>query len=272
MPQKRAMTSEHARQVKQAGHRNEHDFASLIGGEVNLGARTDKKDVIDAQHRSHSVKAGTWWQVFLYSRERLKTNTIFQGLGKGNLAEIMISCLDCYPEDRKDYLSNKTDVRLRLQKQMRNLLAELDEPRTFRAFLDKALFDGGNADYLSIFPGPARKNKKEKTFHIFHKDDVVKAISSNLTLRNSKARNANQMDDQKVIFWSMFHRRNMGEIEDRHDSPRHYREMKCRLNAKDVFEILTHEITKTSRKSGQVIAYGKATRTFGIRESRSPSA
>lgn len=42
------MTSDHASEVKIAGHLNEYDFAELIGGEVNLGAHTDKKDVIIA--------------------------------------------------------------------------------------------------------------------------------------------------------------------------------------------------------------------------------
>ena len=46
----------HASEVKTAGHRNEYDFAALIGGEVNLGSHIDKKDVIDGQHRSHSVR------------------------------------------------------------------------------------------------------------------------------------------------------------------------------------------------------------------------
>ena len=85
---RRAMTSEQASLKKISGHVNEYDFAELIGGEVNLGAPTDKKDVIDRQHRSHSVKGGTWWQIFLYARSRLLHNTIFRGIG--NLADFMI--------------------------------------------------------------------------------------------------------------------------------------------------------------------------------------
>lgn len=46
------MTSKQASRVKLSGHQNEQDFATLIGGSVNLGSHTDKKDVIDAQHRS----------------------------------------------------------------------------------------------------------------------------------------------------------------------------------------------------------------------------
>ena len=53
MARKRAMTSDHASEVKIAGHLNECDFAELIGGEVNLGTHTDKRDVIDGQRRSH---------------------------------------------------------------------------------------------------------------------------------------------------------------------------------------------------------------------------
>lgn len=264
MPKKRAMSSEQASQVKRAGHRNENDFAALIGGRIHGGSHTDKRDVMDAQDRSHSVKSGTWWQVFLYSRKRLETNTMFQGL---KLADIMIGCLDCYPERREDYLSDKITVKKKLQSYMRDLLEELDKPRTFQAFLEKALFEGGNADYLSIFLGPAKEAIQNKTFHVFHKNDVALALSSNVTLRNSKAQNPTQMDDQKVVFRSNFHRRIIGEIEDRHDSNLHYREMKCRLNAQDVFDILTSEITGKDRKNDHVIAYGKAAKTFSIRKS-----
>lgn len=145
MAKKRAMTPEHASKVKIAGHQNEHDFADLIGGSVNLGSHTDKKDVIDAQHRSHSVKGGTWWQVFLYGRNRLKTNTIFQGLGQ--VANIMVACLDVYPPKLGDYKQNRIEVRKKLQLPMRELLVELRQPAIFNAFLDKALFDGGNLNH-----------------------------------------------------------------------------------------------------------------------------
>ncbi len=254
------MTSDHAGEVKIAGHLNEYDFADLIGGEVNLGTHTDKKDVIDGQHRSHSVKAGTWWQVFLYGRDRLETNTIFQGLGE--VANIMIARIDAYPSSYADYQRDKTEAKRKLQPRMRRLLAELEKPNIFSAFLDKPLFDGGNAEYLSIFLGPAKTDKKNKTFHVFHKDAVVAALAADVTLRNSKARNAKQMDDQKVTFRSALHRKNIGEIEDRHDSKGHYREMKFRLNARLVFEILTNGITDTKLARPQVITYGRAARLF----------
>lgn len=70
------------------------------------------------------------------------------------------------------------------------------------------------------------------------------------------------MDDQKVTFWSNLHKKNIGEIEDRHDGPVHYKEMKFRLNAEGVFEILTNRITTSSQPRPQVFAYGRAARLF----------
>lgn len=259
MPRRRAMDPDHAREVKTAGHRNEDDFAALIGG-VNVGAHTGKEDVIDEQDRHHSVKAGTWWQIFLYGRERLRTNTIFQGLG--NVADIMIACIDAYPVSRDEYLRDKIAAKRRLQPAMRRLLAELQQPHIFRAFLDKALFDSGNAEYLSVFLGPANTPRADKHFHVFHKDEVIAALATDVTLRNSKARRAGETDDQKVTFLSTRHGRNIGEIEDRHDSATHYRQMKFRLQARPVFEILRGRIANTAPARPQVTTYGQAMRLF----------
>ena len=257
---RRAMSSEQASEVKTAGHRNEYDFARLIGGEVNLGSHTDKKDVIDSQHRTHSVKAGTWWQIFLYGRDRLETNTIFQGLGE--VASIMIDCIDVYPPTFLEYEADKLSVKKRLQPEMRRLLEELGKPRILSAFLDKALFDGGNADYLSIFLGKASVPMEDKIFHIFYKNDVVKALADDINLRNSKARHTGQMDDQKVTLYSTLQKKIIGEIEDRHDSSVHYRQMKFRLNAQSVFDILKSGISKTNQARSQVITYGRAVQLF----------
>ena len=256
------MSSEHASDVKVSGHRNEDDFAYLIGGEVNLGSHQDKKDVIDAQHRSHSVKAGTWWQVFLYGRERLATNTIFQGLGE--LADIMIACIDAYPVSYEDYQRDKLTAKQRLQEPMRRLQAELSNERPFRAFLDKSLFDGGNADYLSFTLGPANRSRDDKVFHIFHKDEVVNALANDIEVLNSRARNRNQMNDQKVTFRSQLLGRNIGEVEDRHDSQRHYREMKFRLNAGNVYRILKDAIPRSVDLTNQLVLHGNAAARFRL--------
>lgn len=259
-PRRRAMTSAHASQVKVSGHRNEEDFAAVIGGAVNLGSHLDKKDVIDRQHRSHSVKAGAWWQIFLYGRQRLANNTILQGLGA--LPDIMIACLDAYPETYAEYLADRETAKLNLQPQMRRLRQELSDERIFRAFLDKSLFDGGNADYLSIFLGPARESPEFKVFHIFHKTDVVNALAEDIEVQNSKSRHSGQMDDQKVIFRSKLHQKNIGELEDRHDSRVHYKEMKFRLHASSVFAILDAALPNSGEVAPQLITYGRAIRMF----------
>ena len=267
MAKRRAMSSAHASEVKTAGHRNEVDFATLIGGSVQQGSHTDKKDVIDRQHRSHSVKAGTWWQIFLYGRQRLRTDAIFQGLGR--VADIMIDCLDAFPPNRANYLADKVSAKQKLQLEMRKLLAELQDPRIFRAFLDKALFDGGNAQYLSIFPGPAKTQAAGKHFHIFHKDDVVDALAIDVTLQNSKARREGETDAQKVTFRSSLLKHNIGEIEVRTDSDTHYREMKFRLHAESVMQILTSEIGETSSLHPQLTTYGRAVRLFQLPQQQS---
>ena len=259
---RRAMTSSHAREVKVYGHVNEHHFAELIGGAVNKGTQTDKKDVVDKQHRFHSVKGGKWWQIFLYSRERFVSNTIFQGIG--NVANIMIDCLDAYPPTYQDYKENKLQAKENLKDPMRKLLAELKQENIYRAFLQKALFDGGNADYLSIYPGMSKEAIQTKEFHVFFNTDVIDAFSRCVYLVNSKARNKNQQDAQKVIFKSRIHNKNIGEIEDRHDSSVHYRQMKFRLNGKMTFQILRSKIKGHTRLNSQLNVYGRAQKLFSI--------
>lgn len=268
MPRKRrAMTSSHAREVKTAGHLNEHHFAQLIGGEVNKGSHTDKRDVVDSQHRSHSVKAGAWWQIFLYGEERWRSNTIFRGLG--NISKIMIACLDAFPQDRKNYESDKRAAKLKLQPYMRLLLAELQKPDIFNAFIEKSLFDGGHADYLSIYPGAAKDGIEKKNFHIFHKRDVIETFAAAVDLRNSRARRVEEMDDQKVTFFSKIHKSNIGEIELRNDSDVHYREVKFRLNSPKTFDMLKRQITESREVTPQVTTWGGAINKFRPRQRQS---
>lgn len=258
---KRAMSSEKASRVKLSGHGNEYHFAEAIGGDVNAGSHTDKKDVIDKQHRPHSVKAGEWWQVFLYSETRLRKNTIFQGLG--DVANIMVDCLNAYPDDFLEYKKDKQRFKEALRPHMIRLLQELSKRVIFKAFLDKALFDGGNAYYLSVYLGVADTPEKQKHFHVFSKDDVTDALMNDITLANSKARNPSQTSEQKVVFKSTINNKQIGEIEDRHDSPQHYREMKFRLNAKGVMKILQKAYDHNKKMVfPQVTAYGEATKTL----------
>lgn len=256
------MTSEQASLKKISGHINEYDFADLIGGAVNLGSPTDKKDVIDQQHRFHSVKGGTWWQIFLYAKSRLLSNTMFWGLG--NLAEIMIQCIDAFPDDRSDYLADKQSAKIRLQEPMRLLKQEIERPNIFPALLEKSIFNGGEVNYLSILPHNLSNTLPlaKKHFHVFSQTDVVHLLSTCLEIQNSKARHSQQMDDQKVIF--RFNNRNLGEIEIRTDSDAHYKLIKWRLSASSIFGILASNLEPITLANQQVSVYGSARRTFSI--------
>lgn len=87
-------------------------------------------------------------------------------------------------------------------------------------------------------------------------------ITEPIELRNSKARHAGQYDDQKVTFYSALNKRTIGEIEDRHDSATHYRQMKFRLNAKGVIDVLTTQYPNPQEVRPQVLTHGKAMRMF----------
>ena len=59
---RRAASSEISSEKKLGGHRNEDEFASLIGGGVIKG--TQKGDVEDKDGLLYSVKSGKKWQIF----------------------------------------------------------------------------------------------------------------------------------------------------------------------------------------------------------------
>ncbi len=256
MSKKRAMSSEQASLKKTKGHLVEQEFASLINGEVNAGAQQKKKDVIDKNHCSHSVKSGKYWQIFLYRRSRWESNTVFKGLG--NISKIMIECLDSFPEDREDYLSNKHKYKIQLQVPMLRLLFELKKENILGAFLSKALFNDGEVDYLTIM-------RSDNIFHIFNKDEVVKTLENNVNLANSRARKSNEYDCQKVLLKLPKNKNefvNVGEIEMRTDSKQHYREMKCRFHGLKTFEFLASKIIEREVRNPRIIVYGKAIKTF----------
>ncbi len=249
------MSSDAASQKKVGGHGIERDFASLINGDDSHLPHTGKTDVRDSEGRSYSVKSGAWWQIFLYRRNRLETNTTFREMR--NVSELMIACLDAFPEDRADYLADKISAKLRLQQPMRDLLSEMLKPGVLPAFLEKAVFNAGEVDYLSILPEDlTRAPFNQKIFHVFARVDVVAALCKALDLANSAARSAGQTDAQKVLF--RINGINCGEFEIRTDSDVHYREAKFRLNSAKILKVLIDNITPSHRTANQIITYGKA--------------
>ena len=249
------MSSKKASQVKRQGHQNEENFAQLIGGQV-YRFQQDKTDVTDQQQKRHSVKGGTWWQIFLYAQSRLENNTILQALG--NLAPLMRKCLDAFPPTYQEYKTNKHSSKMRLQEPMRLLAAELQKERILELFLIKSLFNGEEVNYLSIL----RKQQK-RPYHILPQKEVVATLTTNLVIVNSKKRGAGQHDAQKVIFRR--HKagklKNVGEIEVRTDE-KNYRKIKCRFNASEITDLLTQSMPCKPQLGGRVLVYGRARKTF----------
>ena len=255
---KRAMSPERAREVKRAGHFKEEVFARLINGHTNTDSNTSKADVIDGSNRKYSVKSGKFWQVFLYGGERLESNTGWKNVG--DLSDAMTACLNVFPEKFEDYQVEKLNVKQDLQFYMRRLLKEVGKPEIFSEFLEKSIFNGENVDFLAINQQPRNIAADQMIFHLFHKEDVVDSISNNITLANSKARKTGDMDDQKVILISRAHRKNLGELELRNDSPKHYREFMFKLNGELVTDLLINEIQSPEPDyiNSQLVIYGRA--------------
>jgi len=248
MTKKKAMTSEKASYVKLKGHADAREFAEClgIGKEFKRDPRA-KKDVIDSEGHSYSVKSGEKkWQIFLYGKTRFEQDYTFRGMN--GLGELLLQCIKSFPELRKDYLKNKQLYKMRLQKPMRELCQKLKEKRLLATFLDKSIFNSGEVNFLVV--------KEREIFHIFWNRDVVDILAKNYEVENSKARGKNQIDDQKVVF--KLSGKTHGEIEMRNDSDIHYREVKFWLDRNLTLELLKAEIKRVKALTGMVSLYGNA--------------
>ncbi len=248
MAKKKAMTSEKASYVKRKGHADARKFAGLLGiGKEYRSEPQAKKDVIDLEGHSYSVKSGEKkWQIFLYGKTRFEKDYTFRGMN--GLGELFLQCIESFPESRVDYLKNKELYKKHLQKPMRELCQRLKEKRLLAAFIDKGMFNSGEVDFLVI--------KEGEVFHVFWSREVVDVLTNNYEVENSKARGKNQFDDQKVIFKVLS--KTHGEIEMRNDSKVHYREIKFWLDKKLTFSLLKSQIKRVENIAKRVILYGKA--------------
>jgi hypothetical protein len=248
MSKKKAMTSEKASYVKIKGHQDAKEFAEFLGiGKEFKREPQAKKDVIDLEGYSYSVKSGEKkWQIFLYGKTRFEEDYTFKGMnGIGNL---FLECINSFPEKRDDYLKNKEAYKRRLQKPMRKLCEKLKEKRILKAFIDKSIFNSGEVDFLVI--------KEGRIFHVFWNRDVVEILSNNYKVENSKARQRGQMDDQKVVF--KVEGKTHGEIEMRNDSEIHYREIKFWLSKELTLNLLKNNVKRVKDFNEKIKLYGKA--------------
>lgn len=257
---KRAMSSEHASQVKLSGHQKEKIFANLIGlSDEYKHDRKAKKDVIDFNGDGHSIKSGTWWQIFLYSANRIKNDYGF--LAMNGIGQLILDCLNVFPQNRREYEEDKQKYKDALKIPMRILCEKLQDKNRLKTFLSKAIFNGGEVQFLTIFPNYAGND-----IYIFYHEDVIDILAENLSVENSRARNLGQTDAQKIVFKNST---GVGEIEVRNDSDTHYKEIKFRLSSKKILEILRENIQNYDKPNSingvpnsRILCYGKAIKRF----------
>ena len=119
----------------------------------------------------------------------------------------------------------------------------------------KAIFNGGEVNYLTIL--------YDDLFHVFLNTDVVQLMGEKFEVVNSRARNAGEMDDQKVLF--RHEGQNVGELEMRNDSPVHYQQVRFNMRIVPAIKLLFENIPQVKMMDGSdmVAIYGNAVRRFG---------
>lgn len=252
-PRRRASSPEAARAYRQRGHEDALAFALAIGlDEDYQNDPQAKKDVIDPSGDAHSVKSGSKkWQIFLYRRNRFLTDDGFQALnGVGGL---LVACIDAFPPSYEDYVADKEAAKERLKLPMRELKDRFQQRPLRRAFLRKAIFNGGEVDYLTILD--------DGIYHVFHCDDVVDVMGDAFEVVNSTARRAGEFDGQKVLF--RHEGRNVGELEMRVSSKGHYPEVLFNMNRAPCLRLLLGAGLPSQELSDRVRIHGRAIRRFG---------
>ena len=254
-PGRRGGSSEQARAYRQEGHDDATMFALFLG--LDRGYQRDpkaKKDVIDPAGDAHSIKSGKKkWQVFLYRRNRFLEDDGFQALN--GIGALLVHCIDAFPPRFEDYRGNEAAAKERLKAPMRELKDRFQRKALLRAFLKKAIFNGGEVNYLTIC--------HEDRYHVYWNDDVVKIMADGFSVENSKARpgRRDEFDDQKVIF--KYKGLNVGELEMRNDSERHYGEVRFNMMKERCLQLLQDRMVESLEWLPEIIVYGHAIRTFG---------
>lgn len=253
MSKRKAMSSDKAREVRQKGHDDVLEFALSIG--LKSDYKNDvkaKKDVIDPSGDAHSVKSGKKrWQIFLYHKSRFEEDPAFQTMN--GIGQLLIKCLEIFPDNYETYKLNKQDYKNHLQQFMIAIKDKLNEKRRLKSFLSKSLFNGGEVNYLTI--------KHEDKFHVFLNNDILDCFAANLSVENSVARKSNETSNQKVLF--KFNNHNVGELEIRNSGSNHYREVLFVMNKLKVVDLLFSVFKNPKVFNKNVLVYGNAKRKFG---------
>jgi hypothetical protein len=250
---RKAMTTENARYVTQKGHDDALDFALSIGLSHDYeNDRKAKKDVIDPSGDAHSVKSGRKrWQIFLYHKSRFEDDYAFQSMN--GIGQLLIECIDVYPDEFNEYQKNKQYFKEKLRKPMRKLCEKFQEKRTLKAFLSKSFFNGDEVNYLTV--------KHNNLFHVFLNKNVVDTLAQHLVVENSQARKPSETPEQKVLF--KYNGKNLGELEIRNSGTNHYKEVLFVMNKLKVMDLLFEKIPLTKKFNNRIFLYGDASKKFG---------
>ena len=249
---RRALSSEGARNVRQQGHDDALEFAHSIG--LPNDYRNDpqaKKDVIDQSGEAHTVKSGQKkWQIFLYGKGRFESDEAFKSMN--GIGDLLIDCIDAFPPSFEQYQANKQEAKEQLRIPMKKLAERLQNPNLLRGFLAKSLFNGNEATYLTV--------KHDDIFHVFWNKDVINVLGQCLEVCNSKAIQAGQTPEQKVLF--RYGGVNIGELEMRNESQVHYQEIRFNMIKPKIMNLLFEKIPMTAQFNQSVLVYGNAPKHF----------
>ena len=189
--------------------------------------------------------------MFLYGRNRFLNDDGFQALN--GIGSLLVHCIDAFPPRYEDYEGNKAAAKERLKTPMRELKDRLQRKALLRAFLKKSLFNGGEVNYLTI--------KEDGVYHVYWNEDVTRIMADVFVVENSKARQAGQFDDQKVLF--KYEDINAGELEMRNDGPGgHYAEVRFNMNKGPCVQLLKSAEFEECLHTSEITSYGQATRNF----------
>lgn len=249
---KRGLSSDEARMIRQKGHDDAFEFAMLIGLENDYrNNQAAKKDVVDPDGDTHSLKSGNKkWQIFLYGKKAFEDD-VFQSMN--GIGQLLIQCIQSFPSDFEEYKKNKNASKQKCRIPMRKLAELFQEKRRVRSFLNKSMFNAGEVNYLTV--------RHDNVYHVFSSKDVIKVFADAVTVENSKARSANQVSEQKVIF--KYNGINLAELEMRNDSPIHYRQIRFNMMKPRMMSLLFDKIPLTSKFNKQIFVYGDANKKFG---------
>jgi len=248
MHKKKAMSSEKASIVKKAGHTNEDEFASLIGGEVVPGR--GKTDVVKNGNNFSLKKVCKRIQFALYSRNsKCWTES-------SPSAMICKGILTIYPESYEEYKGNKDHYKSLLQNKMVAFKDHLSNVTNLKEYLSLVFTNSGEVDFIVMKDGTNQ--------YVFKAMEAIDTIIKVANVVNSKARKAGDRAEQKVLVTIPKSKgyKNLLELEIRNSSAGHYAEFLCVCNRDSLFELLTSFISEEAVFKNNIIVRGQAIQDF----------